>query len=191
MNVQLFMLGSSVTAAVSSAPVAESAIPEHVVEQLAEGDRLRAENAALQVIVRHATFNKAIDEPVSTAPAPAATPAVTWESLTSLPSLPMVATAPAPARPAASQPARTAPIPASTPAKGATKEAAPAVVFRPIRTREDGALLYLASDGNIRVVRKGGQLYAMNGRFIESDGHMAIFEMAGRSIPIPLLSSGT
>lgn len=177
LNIQISMVSGL------GAPRSEALAPAPAISQehQAEMDRLRTENATLQVIVKHASFNNVVDTvaPVSTASVGVPMPAIAgWPNLPPFPDLPVVSAAPTAGQ-------AKAPAAADT-TKSPSPQKAP-VVFRPIRLKEDGGLLYLAADGNIRVVRSGGQLYGMNGRYIESDGRQAVFELAGRKVPLPLI----
>jgi len=187
LNVQIFVLSERVVQPV----VAPAELPKDIASQLTDLDRLRAENAALQVIVKHATFSHVIEGGPAPASQPVSTPPLDWTYLPPFPDPDKSQTSSqlgnsVGGETSAAQPAKKDSMSAAK-ASADTGNKKPAVIFHPIRMREDGALLYLASDGNIRVVREGGQLYGINGRFIEGDGRQAIFEMAGRRFPLPLV----
>ncbi|KPB36934.1 Uncharacterized protein AC516_3995 [Pseudomonas amygdali pv. sesami] len=61
------------------------------------------------------------------------------------------------------------------------------MLLSPIRFRDNGALVYLAADGVVRVVSASEQVYGVNCLFIGEKDGMAEFEMQGRKFTLPLI----
>ncbi|WP_311061544.1 hypothetical protein [Pseudomonas aeruginosa] len=153
-----------------------------------ELNRLRAENAALQVIVKSASFNKVIE---GTAPAVSPLGDLGAVPMTTLPPLPAFMAEKPPYGPVGSTAADKVPGGDSKEGKeGAAKDQkakSPAIAFKPIRITDNGSLLYLAADGNIRVSAPGTHLYGVNGAFVRGEEGKAELEISGSTVWLPLI----
>ncbi len=153
-----------------------------------ELNRLRAENAALQVIVKSASFNKVIE---GTAPAASPLGDLSTVPMTTLPPLPDFMTGQPPYAPVRSAPPEEAPAADGKEGKGGEakdqKAKRPAIAFKPIRITDNGSLLYLAADGNIRVSAPGTHLYGVNGAFVRGEDGKAELEISGSTVWLPLI----
>lgn len=145
-----------------------------------EVSRLQAENAALQVIVKNASFPTVYEGNARAAPGPSF-----GGSNFNMPDMP-----PIPPLLVDTGAGRTTPPGTSDSQETAGKDA-PAtearIAFKPIRLTENGSLLYLAADGNIRVSPPGGDLYGVNGQFIKGAGGEAEIEVSGNRVRLPLI----
>ncbi|OZO13389.1 hypothetical protein CGU42_32850 [Pseudomonas aeruginosa] len=153
-----------------------------------ELNRLRAENAALQVIVKSASFNKVIE---GTAPAASPLGDLGAVPMTTLPPLPDFMAERPPYGPVRSTATDEVPGGDSKEGKeGAAKDQkakSPAIAFKPIRITDNGSLLYLAADGNIRVSAPGTHLYGVNGAFVRGEEGKAELEISGSTVWLPLI----
>lgn len=185
LNFQVYQSNNTVTAALSTLggePQPAAELPLAVQKKLDEVDRLRATNAALSAVVSAVNFGPARGEGVTKV-----------ESfLPPLPTPPRVdAPLPVPLSLQEFFGGATAPGPADQSKKESDQkgksEAQGRMLLSPIRFRENGALVYLAADGVVRVVSASEQVYGVNCRFIGEKNGMAEFEMQGRKFTLPLI----
>ncbi|HHK1717071.1 TPA: hypothetical protein ACQQ5N_002856 [Pseudomonas aeruginosa] len=185
-NYQLFTAASSLPAQLEQLAKVSGGVelPADVQRKLDEIERLRATNAALQAIVANVNFGTGKESDparVESFLPPLPTPEVS-SSFT-----PMPATLQAffSGEKASAEPA-TAPV-ENLQEEKKQGEAAGRMLITPIRFRENGALVYLASDSIVRVVGVNGQVYGVNGRYLGEKDGMAEFEMLGRRFTLPLI----
>lgn len=185
LNVQMYQSSINVSAALDalgSEPLSAAELPIAVQKKLDEVDRLRATNAALSAVVSAVNFGPAREEGVTKV-----------ESfLPPLPTPPRVdAPIPVPTSLQAFFSGTAAPGPADPSKKESDpkgkSEAQGRMLLSPIRFRDNGALVYLAADGVVRVVSASEQVYGVNCRFIGEKDGMAEFEMQGRIFTLPLI----
>lgn len=185
LNVQMYLSSHNIAAALDAlGSESQSAVelPIVVQKKLDEVDRLRATNAALVAVVSAVNFGTAREEGVTkvesflpplptpppiNAPLPVPTSLQAFFSGTAAPGL--------------ADPSKKESDP-----KGKS-EAQGRMLLSPIRFRDNGALVYLAADGVVRVVSASEQVYGVNCRFIGEKDGMAEFEMQGRKFTLPLI----
>lgn len=185
-NYQLFTAANSLPAQLEQLAKVSGGVelPADVQRKLDEIERLRAANAALQAIVANVNFGSGKEND----------PAKVESFLPPLPT-PEVSGAFAP-MPSTLQEffsgEKASPTQAEKPASDVAEsqkrdESGGRMLITPIRFRENGALVYLASDSVVRVVGVNGQVYGVNGRYLGEKDGMAEFEMLGRRFTLPLI----
>lgn len=188
LNAQIYVLmdraSESIADAVSGA-VAQGQ-PEAVQRKLEELERLRASNAALQAVVASLSSSPSVGER-----APASYDLSGGSDFSFFPVLPL----PGEAHRQPSSPART-PVRGqqAPPHQKATGESAGSpgrLLVTPIRTKDDGALVYLAFDKVVRVVRINGRLHGVDGYYAGVEDGVAKLVINGKQINLPLLVLGT
>ena len=174
LNAQIYLLAERIDLApermaesISGVVVAQSQ-PEAIQRKLEELERLRASNAALQAVVASLSSSPGVgvERP---AVAPASTHGASAD-FSFFPVLPLpgesnpaprvVAEVSSPADESADQ------VPEEGKPEGDEKAKAPPagrLLVTPIRTRENGALVYLALDKVVRVVEVNGRLHGIDG----------------------------
>ncbi len=202
LNVQIFLLAEHINLApermassISSLVVAQSQ-PEEIQRKLEELERLRASNAALQAVV--SSLSSAPSVGVERQAAPAAAPSGVSADFSFFPVLPLPGQSSPPPRVVADtsiQEEASAESPAEeAKPEGEDKAKAPPagrLLVTPIRTRENGALVYLALDKVVRVVEVNGRLHGVDGYYEGVDEGLANLVIKGKRISLPLLVSGT
>jgi hypothetical protein len=195
LNFQFYVASERVAQQLETTSHASQSVDhESLQRKLDELERLRASNAALQAIVSSVNFNtvdrdasdgrvSATLPPLPTASAPIGLPQLP-------PSLQAFFTDP-PVVPVAVGSKDGSEILPGTPAptKGdqAKQSTKGRLLVTPIRFRDTGSLVYLASDGVVRVVAIGGQVYGVNGRYLGERAGQAEFEIMGKRFALPLI----
>lgn len=204
LNVQIYLLAERIDLApermaesISGVVVAQSQ-PEAIQRKLEELERLRASNAALQAVVASLSSSPSVGVERPAAANPQGAPA----DFSFFPVLPLPGESSPPPRVLAE--AR-APEEASErePASEEEQEVKPEdadkakpvgagrLLVTPIRTRENGALVYLALDKVVRVVEVNGRLHGVDGYYEGAEEGLANLVIKGKRISLPLLVFGT
>lgn len=201
LNAQIYRLTERIDLAperiadsVSGLVVAQSQ-PEAIQRKLEELERLRAGNAALQAVVASLSSSSSVgvERPASAAPAsaPGGSPDFSFFPVLPLPG----ESAPPPKVVAdASVSADDSVKDGAEEGEAEDKTKAPAagrLLVTPIRTRENGALVYLALDKVVRVVEVNGRLHGVDGYYEGADEGLANLIIKGKRISLPLLVFGT
>lgn len=201
LNAQIYLLAERIDLApermaesISGVVVAQSQ-PEAIQRKLEELERLRASNAALQAVVASLSSSPGVGvERPAVAPASTHGASADFSFFPVLPlpgeskPVPRVVEVSSPADESADQ------VPEEGKTEGDEKAKAPPagrLLVTPIRTRENGALVYLALDKVVRVVEVNGRLHGIDGYYEGAEEGLANLVIKGKRISLPLLVFGT
>lgn len=204
LNVQFYFLYQRLDAAperladhLSGLVVAQSQ-PEAIQKKLDELERLRASNAALQAVVASLSSSPSVGAERPSSGAGGGRSDISAD-FSFFPVLPLPGSNASPPKVVATAPQSADGADAESDgedseedAKGAASApSAGRLLVTPIRTRDNGALVYLALDKVVRIVEVNGRLHGVDGYYEGVDGDVVNLNIKGRRISLPLLVSGT